>query len=1279
MRFLPGGPWIPDTLLSARDAGEVLFFCGAGVSRAKAGLPDFMTLASQVADALGSAQQGDVRRLLRAAVPSADGTKPVASAAIDRIFTLLQREFDVADVRRVVAERLSTPADCDLAPHRTLLKLSQVRAGQPRLVTTNFDLLFERAQEGIQSSAPPRLPDPRRPQDFHGVVHLHGAVNATFSGAQHDEFVLSSGEFGHAYLSDGWATRYIQALLERFIIVFVGYSADDPPVQYLLEAMNRGASGVPRLYAFHQGSSQEAVTQWSHRGVTPIPFNTYAVLWNNLDAWADRASDVDAWHRSVVKLAARGPASLTPHERSLVSHLARSTEGTRVLATAEVTVPAEWLFVFDRALRYKSPSRWEAAIDPIDPFDVFGLEDDPLPDRVEAEDPLARRKAPAEAWDAFEISADDRASASPDAFATLTGPGAAVAGVLPPRLNHLARWISRVADQPGTVAWMAGRHALHPHLGRMITWRLRHQPTDFSEDLREGWARLMAAEVVDNGPMRHAIGAEVARFGWSSRSIRAAVALYRPHIVVAQGTAIPWFDLKPKLSLTSLMRAEVEYPEPYAPFEFPADKLGLVCRLFRGLIEIAVQLEGEMKESGALYFDAIRPLEGGRRSDYRLSGLMGTFARLVESLAAADASAARREVEAWKVYDDAAFTHLRVWAAGFAGTMGADEAAGTLLDVSAQVFWSSENERDLMLTMRDRWDDWTPQQRSSLERRVLEEPLPWFAERDDRDEIVAHYRLNRIQWIKEQGMAISFDELEVMARLRNQAPSWDETAAQHVAQPRVTRVRGLRDDPDDSPLVGVPLDDVVAAAHHLSGYDFGQGIVRNPFSGLARQYPARALRALVLATRRGVDTAAAWSTFLQRQIQGAPSSRLRKQITRRLSRLPVAATSAIAHPLVDWMATQSEHLIGSEPGTLEALWAHILAVLEAEAPEARSGRIGWVNEAVNRPVGKLVDLLFRDHRITSWRVEADVPEAWFRRIEMLLQLPEPRGFYALALIALRFAWFSWVAPVWTLAHLTPWAADERSGGDAFWSGVLSDGRVPSAAFFVQLKPSLLRRALDSKTGRTYQRTMAGMLLIGWRGIGRDLQRVQQVTDAELREILIHCDDELRRSMLWQLGYWAKNEGAEAEAEAEAEEEAEAEAEAEAEEEAWDEQVLPFLRRVWPLQRSVRTSVSASALMNLAFDVPQRWFDIVVEAIAPRLSEVDTGAMTGILDEAALPGFVRDHASALLTLLWAVLAEDPARWPYGADKYVQQLSGHSAVADDARLIELQRRRHHATPY
>src|SRR3546814_2529480 len=83
---------------------------------------------------------------------------------------------------------------------------------------------------------------------------------------------------------------------DLFKIVFVGYSADDPPVQYLLEALNRSEDRPNGLYAFQAGEIAQATEQWAHKGVCPLPYssaNQHAALWDTLGAWAERARDVD--------------------------------------------------------------------------------------------------------------------------------------------------------------------------------------------------------------------------------------------------------------------------------------------------------------------------------------------------------------------------------------------------------------------------------------------------------------------------------------------------------------------------------------------------------------------------------------------------------------------------------------------------------------------------------------------------------------------------------------------------------------------------------------------------------------------------------------------------------------------------------------------------------------------------------------------------------------------------------------------------------------------------
>ena len=100
MRFIANGPWIPDELFVARDEGRVVFFCGAGVSRARANLPGFYRLTTKVLDQLGADDDNSARRLLdvayelqkRNVVPNAGALIPA-----DRIFGLLEQRLPLLE------------------------------------------------------------------------------------------------------------------------------------------------------------------------------------------------------------------------------------------------------------------------------------------------------------------------------------------------------------------------------------------------------------------------------------------------------------------------------------------------------------------------------------------------------------------------------------------------------------------------------------------------------------------------------------------------------------------------------------------------------------------------------------------------------------------------------------------------------------------------------------------------------------------------------------------------------------------------------------------------------------------------------------------------------------------------------------------------------------------------------------------------------------------------------------------------------------------------------
>jgi hypothetical protein len=270
LRFLPDGPSIPDELLVARDEGRVVFFCGAGVSRAKAGLTDFLGLARAVADKLAISPDSAIRELI-ATFPTLPVIKGLGSlASADRVFSLMEREFGTKDIYNAIATSLKPIPTADLSAHRYLLDLARGPDGHVRLVTTNFDLLFEACDPITDKWKPPRLPDPLRNDEFQGIVHLHGHVTDDYTDAAGDGLIISSSEFGRAYLSERWATDFIRTVLEKYVVVFIGYAADDPPMQYLLEGLNRRAGLSNETYAFHPGSREDGQARWTQKGVKAI-------------------------------------------------------------------------------------------------------------------------------------------------------------------------------------------------------------------------------------------------------------------------------------------------------------------------------------------------------------------------------------------------------------------------------------------------------------------------------------------------------------------------------------------------------------------------------------------------------------------------------------------------------------------------------------------------------------------------------------------------------------------------------------------------------------------------------------------------------------------------------------------------------------------------------------------------------------------------------------------------------------------------------------------------
>jgi hypothetical protein len=244
---------IPERLLLAHARGEVLFICGAGISRPN--LPDFRELVLDVYKILDTSVHAVLADLPRSAcnqwAANCAGLTDRQTAEVKRflvgdydvVLGMLERRLDDqtrgdSRVRREVANRLRAGGRTPTPIHRTLMRLAD-RGGATTIVTTNFDLLLEQAAKRSRSTVETyslgSVPRPTRHTDFAGVLHIHGALDN--NPLRFSELVLSDRDFGEFYLRRRVVPDFIYDAARLFHLVLVGYSANDPPMRYLLNAV----------------------------------------------------------------------------------------------------------------------------------------------------------------------------------------------------------------------------------------------------------------------------------------------------------------------------------------------------------------------------------------------------------------------------------------------------------------------------------------------------------------------------------------------------------------------------------------------------------------------------------------------------------------------------------------------------------------------------------------------------------------------------------------------------------------------------------------------------------------------------------------------------------------------------------------------------------------------------------------------------------------------------------------------------------------------------------
>jgi hypothetical protein len=1273
MRFLKDGPAIPDDLLTARDESRVVFFCGAGVSRARAGLPDFFGLAERVIQKLGVSTDDAVCKILSIARKIGGETGETGLISADRIFGLLERDFLPRDIEAAVAEALRPEKDVDLSAHQTMLDLATTQEGKVRLVTTNFDRLFEGCRDNLRIWQPPRLPDPSRQTEMDGIVYLHGRASNDYTGAEDEGFIVSSSEFGRAYLSDGWATQFFREILDRYVVVFVGYGADDPPVQYLLEALNRKVGGLARIYAFQSGLTSEADAKWLHKGVRPIPYDesdNHRVLWATLSAWSERAKAVEDWYKSVIDLAKKGPEQLQPHQRGQVAHIVSTVEGVRMFSQGDDPPPAEWLCVFDPHRRYAKPER-AGRLSPqdlsVDPFDLYGLDSDEVPKRIGPDDHYEKREVPSTAWDAFTANRRDTQNVRDGSVPAIRGQRSICVPGLPSRLAEIGVWIAKVANQPATVWWAANQHGLHPHLQDRIEQEMQRSQKDVKHAIRQAWRYLFDAWKHSPGNAHSQwfdLQRAIKRDGWNSEMIWRFAAIFRPRFKVEPGF---WGRAKPPecmddVRIMDMLSLSVEYPHIEYVVDIPDEWLGLAVRLLRGNLEYALHLETELGGHGLNHISPIIPDDTASGNCYgRTRGLSGSilsFASFFDRLTKSNIMVAKNEMLAWPVDDETIFARLRIWASGNSELVSPEGFVEILMGLSDEAFWSSRHQRDLLLALAKRWSDLSEEIRQRIEARLIQGRKKWNGEDDtEYEERKAESTLNRLHWLAKEGCAFTFDIAAETAQLQSRATRWKSEYADTAAESMEGRSGFVRTDKEHSALLNEPVGNILSKAQELSGRTQDFFVETDPFAGLVDEHPVRAFRALKYAARRGEYPKWAWSTFLYAGARKSDSPRLIALIAERVSRYPNDAVAGFIRPVSDWLRNMSKSLSQGFPQSFDRIVSKLIDVLRSDPSSGTSGVVrgnrepDWVTEAINAPVGKIMEALFDDPRVENLKANGGFPADWLAFLDRLLSLDGDHRRYALTMCAHGLTWFHAIDPTWTEANiLSVLDKSAESDQNAIWGGFLWSARVPNLDLYLRFKPALLAFAKKrSLSRREYGRVLGGMILAGW-GCTKEETGERWVSNDEMRDVLLNADEEFRLDLLWELESWSKkteDDGSK----------------------KWWEMLPEFLRDVWPRQKSVKTPGVSARLCGLALSDADRLPEMV-EIIKPLLTTTDSDYLEIELNDFTV---VDSYPKQILALLYTTLPDDVSLWPYSSGAVLERIGQvDESLKQDETLLELRRK-------
>ncbi len=1096
MQFVKRGPNVPEHLLKAHEEGRVIFFCGAGISY-PAGLPGFAGLVKK----LYSRLEIDPDPLQEAAIKA---------KRHDTAVGLL--EAKIAGGRQAVRKKIAKILDPGTlspnatATHDALLTLAQCRKHRTRLVTTNFDRLFEHViamrKIAIKRFEAPLIPIPKSRWD--GLIYLHGLLHENPTASNLDNLVISSGDFGLAYLTERWAARFVSELLRNFVVCFVGYSIDDPVLRYMMDALaadrllGESPSEMFAFGSYSKGEKHTCTAEWDAKNVTPILYREHRnhfYLHKTLRAWASTYQDgVLGKEHIIIQYAMARPDTATSQD-DFVSRM-------------------RWALSDPSGL----PAKRFADLDPVPSLDWLK----PISEDRFGHDDLVRFGVPPkERKDENLVFSLVRRPAPYDLAPQMTLATSAMHdGRYDEVMFHLARWLTRHLNNPDLLLWLVRQGGrLHSELSHQIADRLDElvnlQHAEDSEKLnsirenapnaipdtrmRRLWQLLLSGRVV-------LIQRYLDLYRWKFRFARDGLTtalrlelceMLTPRVLLCE--PIPWpFDNDEKDQGTVDMRQLVDWSIVLSVSRVHESLRGLgdnehwraallvllpdFTRLLRDVLDLMRELDGADKKSDMSYYIHPSISEHPQNRNFRdWTALIDLNRDAWLATSAESPEQARLAAEAWSRVPYPLFLRLAFFAAAQDSIIPRSLGLEWLLRDDHWWLWSIETQRETMRLLVALAPRLNEDKLERLEGAILAGP-PREMFRDDIDEerwtqIQDEYIWLRLIKLRQGGAELNPVTQERLSGLSARHPNWRLLEDQHEEFPSW---RG--DGSEQRVHVTTPRDrdELVTWLKKNPEPDEWQ---RDNWPDRCREDFEDAASALTILAEEGNWPTGRWREALQCWSEDELSECSWQRIAPVLTNIPTEMLQELRHQVSWWLEKLSRSFEGQEP-VFFSLCERLLELDYEIDDEDRN----FVGRAINHPVGLVTQALLR------WWYRQDLgdgqglsiePKRWFTQLCNTEKQSFRHG--RLVLAAHLISLFR-VDREWTRQFLLPlfeWGNSKVEARSA-WEGFLWSSRLyPS--LMEELRPAFLDTANHYNQLGRHSEQYASLLTF----VGLDLRDVFQ--------------------------------------------------------------------------------------------------------------------------------------------------------------------------------------------